>query len=113
MSLLIGPYEFDGPLINRLGVKPEAGIYAILSFARQDFELLELAESDNLQADLLKTENLEYWQRKSHGMLAFSVYYSPFSSAMKRREMVNQMLLQFKGEWHKPHSQRELELVPC
>src|SRR5579883_1863574 len=84
MSFLIGRYTFEGPMINWRGVRPEAGIYAILSFANNEFELIDIAETSNLQKELLKPEKQLYWQARSNGMLTFSVHYHPRASRGRR-----------------------------
>lgn len=99
MSLLIGKYEFEGPLVNRKGIKEEPGIYAVLSFSNQDYELVEMGESGNLQSSLVDQEKLEYWQSKSIGMLTFSVHYSPRLQQTKRKEVVFEILKEFDGNY--------------
>ena len=99
MSLQLGNYEFEGPLVNRMGVKKQPGIYAILSFSNQDYELVELCESNNLQDSLKDEQKLEYWQNKSVGMLTFSVHYSPRLLKPKRQERVLEILREFDGDY--------------
>ena len=113
MSFLIGRYNFEGPMINWRGVSQAAGIYAILSFANSDFELVDIGESENLQEELLKTENLRYWQSKSNGMLTFSVYYYPKASRGRRQELVHEILREFDCEDFYTSSQRHLPALPA
>ena len=98
MSFLIGRYEFEGPLVNWRGVKNQAGIYAIMSYSNQAFELVELAEADDLQEALLDHENQDHWQSKSLGMLTFSVFYHDRASKGRREEIVGEILREFGGE---------------
>lgn len=100
MSILIGRYEFEGPLINWRGVKQEPGIYAIMSYsyAKQEFELVELAESHDLQSILRDEKSQESWQRKSRAMLTFSVHYCQRVARKKRCEMVGDILREFDGD---------------
>ena len=95
MSFLIGPYTFQGPMINWRGVNPVGGVYAILSFAHNEFELVDIGECCNLQEELLNPEKLAYWQSRSNGMLTFSVYYHPRASKGRRQEIVNEILREF------------------
>ena len=100
MSLEIANFEFEGPLVNRQGVRKQPGLYAILSFANQQYELVEMGESADLQSSLVDEEKLEYWQTKSIGMLTFSVHYSPNATKKSRRqEMVMQILKNFDGDY--------------
>lgn len=109
MSLLIGKYEFEGPLVNWRGVKKEPGMLAILSFSNRGYEVVEIAESSNLQSALNDEDNLHYWQNKSIGMLTFSVHYSPrIKKRNKRREMVNEILREFDGDCREFQPQRGL-----
>lgn len=75
-----------------------AGIYAILSFAHNEFELVDIAEASNLQADFLKPEKLAYWQSRANGMLTFSVYYHPRANKERRLEIVHEILREFDCE---------------
>lgn len=98
MSFLIGRYDFEGPMINWMGVNPVPGIYAILSFAHNEFELVDIAESENLQAAFQNPQKLAYWQSRSNGMLTFSVYYHPRASKGRREEIVHEILREFDCE---------------
>lgn len=98
VSFLIGRYEFEGPLINRRSVKRQAGVYAIMSYGKHEFELVELAEADDLQAALHEDDRLDFWQSKSLGMLTFSVHYCQRASRGKRREIVGEILREFDGD---------------
>ena len=97
MSVLIGRYEFEGPLINWRGVKNQAGIYAIMSYSKQEFQLVEVAEADDLQAVLLEEDKQTYWQSKSLGMLTFSVHYSRACRG-KRLEIVGEIFVNLTGD---------------
>jgi hypothetical protein len=97
MSVLIGRYEFEGPLINWRGVKQQSGIYAIMSYAKQEFEIVELAEAEDLQSVLLDEEKQRFWQARSLGMLTFSVHYSRATRG-RRREIVGEILREFDGD---------------
>lgn len=99
MSLEIANFEFEGPLVNRQGVRKQPGLYAILSFANQRYELVEMGESSDLQSSLVDEEKLESWQDKSIGMLTFSVHYSPKAKKSRRQEMVMQILKNFDGDY--------------
>ncbi|MBX9687660.1 MAG: hypothetical protein K2X27_13215 [Candidatus Obscuribacterales bacterium] len=108
MSLQIGRYEFEGPLVNPRGVKDIPGVLAIMSYRNQEFEIVELAESANLRAELGDQENQEYWQSKSLGMLTFSVHYSPRLGQNRRSEIVGEILREFDGECQEFQPQRGL-----
>src|SRR5277367_6811146 len=111
MSLLIGRYEFEGPLLNWRGVKNQAGIYAIMSYANQEFQLVELAEADDLQSVLLEEDKQEYWQSKSLGMLTFSVHYCARAGKRKRLEIVGEILREFDGDCRHFESEQRVALA--
>jgi hypothetical protein len=48
-SLLLGNYEFFGPLANPGELRPEPGILAIFAQSNDSFELLEVSESNNVR----------------------------------------------------------------
>ena len=98
MSFLIGRYEFEGPLVNWRGVKRQPGIYAIMSYARQEFQIVEIAEAGDLQLALLDERKQAYWQSKSLGMLTFSVHYTGRATRGKRVEIVGEILREFDGD---------------
>lgn len=108
MSLLIGKYEFEGPFINWLGVQEKPGIYLVMSFANQEYELVEIGESDNLRLTVLNQNNLESWQCRSNGMLTYSVHYIPAVSWLRRREIVNEILREYDGNCRSYQCDREL-----
>lgn len=97
MSLLIGRYEFNGPLINWPRIENLPGIYAVLSFANQEFQLLELGESASLGDTVNETDRQLSWQSKATGMLSLCVHYSPRAGLNKRREIVNEIMREFDG----------------
>lgn len=99
MSLLIGRYEFEGPLVNWRGVRRQPGIYAIMSFANQEYELVEVAQANDLQSVFQDEQKQEFWQNKATGMLTFAVHYSPRVTRKKREEMVCSILREFDGEY--------------
>lgn len=99
MSVFIGSYEFEGPKVSWQGVKEEAGVYAIMSFANHEFELVDVDEADDLQKELLNPKKHDYWQRKSNGMLTISVFYHPKASRGRRQEIVNEILREFTGDF--------------
>lgn len=102
MSFLIGRYEFEGPLINWRGIKNEGGIYAVMSFANHEYELVDMAQSDDLQSEFINESKLKYWQEKSKGMLTYSVHYHPRASRGRREEIVNEILREFDGQCRHP-----------
>ncbi len=100
MSLLIGRYEFEGPLVNCLKVANTAGIYAVLSFVSNDeFEMLELGESKDLRKLIQNPGKQELWQNRSSGMLTFALHYCPRAGRRRRQEMANEILREFDGEY--------------
>jgi hypothetical protein len=110
MSVLLGRYEFEGPLVNWRGVKKRAGLYAIMSYGRESLELVDVAEAEDLQSVLLDEERQKYWQSKSLGMLTFSVHYREKATRGKRRELVGQILREFDGNCRQTQPRQEVTL---
>ncbi|MBX9722879.1 MAG: hypothetical protein K2X81_15870 [Candidatus Obscuribacterales bacterium] len=99
MGIVIGPIEFEGPYMDAVNLKEEAGLYAILCENKGEFELVELDESSSVKNcfDIDEyTSNMRFWQETSHSNLLAVVHYTPDLSIDQRRDMKKQLLEEFE-----------------
>lgn len=100
MGIVIGPIEFEGPYSHANQMRNEAGLYAILSENKGEFELVELDEA-NCVKDCLDdeeyTSNKRFWQEMSGSNLLAAVHYTPELSEDQRRHMKMRLLEEFEA----------------
>lgn len=92
MSILIGNYEFDGPYDSIREFKDESGLYAVLHCDGAKYELIYLAESNNLKESIEMSPSAE---NLPDGSTLIATYYTEPLSDRERREMVDEILKKF------------------
>jgi hypothetical protein len=95
MSILIGKYEFDGPFNSVADLEEKPGIFAVLHCDGEDYELIHVAEADNVK------ERLEISQSTYTsyvGSVLIAACYAPLSRSRERRVMVEDILREFDDE---------------
>ncbi len=95
MSILIGNYEFDGPFDSIREFKDESGLYAVLHCDGENYELIYLAESENLKESIEMSPSAE---NLPHGSTRIATYYTEPRGDRERKEMVDEILKEFENE---------------
>ena len=49
MSILIGKHEFDGPFNDVDSLEEKEGLYVVLNFKDEQYELIHVAQADNIR----------------------------------------------------------------
>lgn len=92
MGIVIGKYEFEGPYSRLEAIKDIPGIYAVLSYDRGDFDLLELGEADCVRQAIENHERYDEWVRRTPGIVSAVCHYTPRHTPVRRQEMVNEIM---------------------
>jgi hypothetical protein len=93
MTILIGQYEFEGPVAAHNEIPAAPGLYAVLHEQNHDLLLVEIDQSNNLaQALLVAAAELP---RKMVVLL-------PCESRIKRKEILHELLREFEFEDDEP-----------
>ena len=99
MGIFIGPLEFEGPFAEAEDLKDAAGLYALFSERKGEFELIELDETMCVK-NCLDTEeytsNKRFWQEMSSSKLLAAVHYTPELSREQRRNMMLRLMKEFE-----------------
>lgn len=99
MGVLIGPIEFEGPFSDFSQLKDSSGIFAILTQLGEDFELVELDDSNCVRDSLMDSEftsNLRFLQDTAKSTLFTAVHYTPKLSHEDRRQVCIELLREFE-----------------
>ncbi len=99
MSVLIGRIEFQGPFYNPTEIEPRPGLFALLADANDEYELLEIGQSESLDSCLENTEfadNLVFYEENCNGKICAVVHYTDDLIARERIELRDELL----GELH-------------
>lgn len=92
MTISIGNYEFDGPFDSAAQLEERQGLYAVLHCENEDYELIHLAQADNVR------ERIEF-SKSAYGPLIGAVVlaacYTPGSGTRERTRMVAEIQSEF------------------
>ena len=92
MTILIGNYEFDGPYNSVVALKEKPGLYAVLHYEGEEYELVHVAQADNIR------ERIEFLQPESShtaGSVLLAACYTPKSGSRERSAMVADIQKEF------------------
>ena len=99
MGIVLGRYGFEGPLATIETIEAASGIFALLRGCADDYELVELQESDDLRAAAAKVAlpkaSLADLPNEA---VVFAVCYLPNHSSERRSTMVCEILREFDGD---------------
>lgn len=101
MAILIGELEFDGPFHNIDDLSDEPGIFAVLVKTTNEFELLEMDDSDQVRESLFTHPERDNWNSLEPG-IAVAVHYTSDISSEERREIKQALEIEF-----------DLDMVPA
>lgn len=86
MSILIGALEFEGPHFDFDCLSDEAGIYAVICQTGEEFELVELGDTEHIREFLLHHPDRDSWLDNC-ASLAVAVHYTADISTPERQEI--------------------------
>ena len=98
MTVLIGSWEFEGPFTQSRDLLHEPGIYAILSCTDNEYELLEIDETESVRATLEKHDRYPLGKPTSATNVAAAVYYCADLTAALREGLIEEVLKEFNAE---------------
>ncbi|MFA7338266.1 MAG: hypothetical protein WC028_15875 [Candidatus Obscuribacterales bacterium] len=83
MSILIGKHEFDGPFHDVDSLEEKEGLYVVLNYKDEQYELIHVAQADNIREriQLLPSE-------KPNGKILFAALYTPRFGKRERNILV-------------------------
>lgn len=83
MSILIGKHEFDGPFHDVDSLEEKEGLYVVLNYKDEQYELIHVAQADNIREriQLLPSE-------KPDGKILFAALYTPRFGKRERNILV-------------------------
>jgi len=95
MSISIGKYEFDGPYSSVAELEEKSGLYAVLHYEGEEYELIHVAEAYNIKE---RIELSQSTYTTSAGSVLLAACYTPQSRSRERRMMVEDILREFADE---------------
>jgi hypothetical protein len=87
MSIIIGSLEFEGPFEQITELRKEPGLYALFCEVNQEYELLELAESECVRDAVsveLNPRILRLLPKPCQGKVVAAAYYTGKQPASER-----------------------------
>ncbi len=95
MTVLIGALEFDGLHTDVSLLSNTPGIYAVLCNNDEEYELLELGQSDDVRKQVL--DQCNDWKEDGRD-IAIAVHYTGDLPADVRIELIDEIQLEFELE---------------
>ncbi|MDQ5936489.1 MAG: hypothetical protein QG574_3825 [Cyanobacteriota bacterium erpe_2018_sw_21hr_WHONDRS-SW48-000092_B_bin.40] len=83
MSILIGKHEFDGPFNDVDSLEEREGLYVVLNFKDEQYELIHVAQADNIRERIQLLPSA-----KPDGKVLFAALYTPRFGKRERTIMV-------------------------
>jgi hypothetical protein len=90
MTILIGKYEFDGPFQKIEDLEEQQGVYVVLHYEDEDFELMRVAHADNIREHLALLP-----AECSRGKVLLAALYTPECGPSERSTMVQDIESEF------------------
>lgn len=101
MTILIGQLEFEGPFCQPTEIEAKSGLYALLCESEDEYELVEIDQSDMLPSCLENEEyasNLTFLQEVCNGKIWAAVHYTDDLTTEERIELKEDLLSQVATE---------------
>jgi hypothetical protein len=95
MTVLMGNYEFDGPYKSAVELEEQPGLFAILHCEGDVYELIHLAESDNVRG---RIEVSPITVHSSTESIVIIVLYTQAASSRDRKKMVVEIQSEFESD---------------
>ena len=92
MTILIGRHEFEGPFQNLAELEDTRGLYAILHFEKEEYNLIHLGHAQNIRE---QTELSRSSYSSLPGNILIAACYTPKSSLWEREKMVADIIAEF------------------
>jgi hypothetical protein len=93
MSILIGKYEFDGPFNSMDELKEKPGLYAVLHFKHDQYELIHIAQAHNIRG---RIELSPLTDTSAGGTVLLAACYTPECGRRARAIMVEEINNEFQ-----------------
>ncbi len=97
MSILIGELEFQGPFSDFDELSDEPGIYAVLVKNEDDFELVEMDETEQVRKRIYRHPERSAWFENSPEV-SVAVHYTADMSQKERLEIKEALEMEFDLE---------------
>lgn len=77
-------YRFDGPYTNPDQLQPRAGAFVVWCKKNDDWNIVDVGESTDIQQRLLTHEDREHWTKVCKGTLLYTATYLEPDEETKR-----------------------------
>lgn len=101
MTVLIGKIEFQGPYYSSSEIEPRPGLFALLCDDNDEYELLEIGQSDSVDSCLDNTEfvdNLVFYEDNCTGRICAAVHYTDDLISKERTQLRDELLGELNDE---------------
>jgi len=98
MTVMIGSWEFEGPFTKAKDILHEPGIFAVLSCTNNEYELLEINESESVRATLEKHDRFPIGRPDCASNVAAAVYYCADLTTALREGLIEEVLKEFNSD---------------
>ncbi len=84
MSIKLGKYSFNGPILSIDKLKERAGIYAIVCKIDNEYFLIDVGESSKLRTRIENHDKKDCWIKNCNGQVIIYVHYTTFLNQQSR-----------------------------
>ena len=84
MSIMVGPYTFEGPFTTVDEFKEHPGLYAIHCYKDDRYYLIDVGQSATLKSCLAHHDRKTCWRHNCRNELSFAIHYTPALSEEER-----------------------------
>ena len=110
MTVLIGSWEFEGPFGNLSELHDEPGLVAILTGKNDEYELIEMEESDSVKSFIDTHNKYNFRVENADEDLLVAVYYCSDLTASLRFGLIEEVMKELDDTGA---DVEEIELTPA
>lgn len=111
LSILIGKYDFDGPYTSVAELKDRPGLYAVLHYEGDDYELIHIGEAYNVKESLQLSKAA--YTSSPMGSIMLVACYTPQRGSRERKLMVEDIQREFDDKPSAEFDHLISAMTPC
>ena len=90
MVIKIKKHKFDEPCKNKENLKPQSGVYVVLSRknAKEKWKIIDVGETDDVKKRMGNHDRKSCWKRKKCGELYYTAHYTDEQERVKIEQKI-------------------------
>lgn len=95
-------YKWEGAFSDPSSLEDRSGIYVIWCKTGEQWSVLDVGESANVRTRVMNHDRSDCWKKHCHGMIYYSVHYTPNAQQSGRKEIEQKL----RGQLNPPCGDR-------